>query len=121
MIITFYDILQLLQIYLFTLMNMKHYTGLPVNLRYAILHLIDYYYYYNFDVSFVVAVAQFPCSIKQNAKTKFNLFYNRRFANPPAAFNSPSLTYSFLLSRSLSLTLSFSLWLRFLLNLLLLH
>lgn len=94
-------------------MNMKHYTALPVNLRYAILHLIDYYYYYNFDISFVVAVAQFPCSIKQNAKTKFNLFYNRRFANPPAAFNSPSL--------ALSLTFSFSHWLRFLLNLLLLH
>lgn len=33
-------------------MNMKHYTALPVNLRYAILHLIDYYYYYNFDVFF---------------------------------------------------------------------
>lgn len=120
MIITFYDILQLLQIYLFTLMNMKHYTALPVNLRYAILHLIDYYYYFcittlMFSFVVVVAVAQFPCSIKQNAKTKFNLFYNRRFANPPAAFRSPSL------SRSLSLTLSFSLWLRFLLNLLLLH
>lgn len=88
-------------------MNMKHYTALPVNLRYAILHLIDYYYYFCITTlmfSFVVvAVAQFPCSIKQNAKTKFNLFYNRRFANPPAAFNSPSLSHSLFPSLSLSL------------------
>lgn len=94
-------------------MNIKHYIAVPLTFGYAILHLIDYYYYffyYNFDVSFVVVavvVAQFPCSIKQNAKTKFNLFYNRRFTNPRNV--------------QLSLSLSLSLSLRFLLNVLLLH